>query len=391
MNRQSCSQFLSTFLLLLAQTVLAGLRDEPDVVFASQFAVADARSAAHAGGGAALLQSTSAVVLNPAFPNAYHKYTQSGSFVTGLSYGRGVLFEDHILQGITSWSSGEDGTLAGGYRFLQKSVDDYQHEVLFNYSSKVFEKNMNHGAVDFGMNLRYARTFWSFSDLDSLPVVTTQWQTGGDTTMMHPDVNDGDFRDHRVVIDVGFYQPYLAERLDFGLTFHNLLGYVWRTIRPYTKSIYHESDSTITVEGETFPYETSDTLRYVDEYTSQEGWLNGAYRSMTVGVAFRTTIVGGKVGLIIPADLGLFGLFDQDIPAKFHIRTGAEASIGEALRLRFGYAYAPSTLSLSELADQDASINKHVITGGAGLRVDPLSVDLYVGSTTFGLSIQVIM
>lgn len=378
----------SLFLLVVsALSADAALRDEPEIAFAPLFAFSTARSSGLSGSGAALLQPSSGLLLNPAFPNAYGQYHEVKRFSLGGGYARGSVFDDHVAHLSAGIHSKENVTLAGSYRFLRRTERDYQHEAVLNYSSKLFNKSVSHGAVDFGVNIRYARTLWSFSALDSLPVITQTFGNTPDTLWQAPNVTSGDYRDQRVVLDIGFYQPYLADRLDFGITLHNILGYAWRDIRPSTERIYRESDSTVHYEGMTYPHRTFDTLRYVDEYTRETGWLPGLYRTLTVGIAFRTDIVQQKINLVIPADLSFFGLFDSDIPSRVGIRTGAELGFSEAFQARFGYAFAPQKITYSQITDKDSTINEHILTGGASVHFYPLSIEAYVGKQVFGMSL----
>jgi len=249
----------------------------------------------------------------------------------------------------------------------------------------LFEKNGDQGAVDFGLNIRYERAEWEVRSLELLHV-STKLRTHdnrdsliGDTAYF--DGRTGMLSAKRLILDVGFYQGYVAERIDFGLTFHNILGYVWQDERPYVDRAVSplNADSTY-----------SDSLYYVHDTRSTADWLNGDYRRLTVAVAFRTPILSDKANILLPVDVGFLGLFG-DMRTRVTLRTGLELSFMEHFSLRGGYARAPRMIVMSDLRNKKKNVNENILSCGGGIKFAPFSADIFVGKDELGIGLRIVL
>jgi len=380
----------ATVLLLATTAFAASPAREADPIFSSQLTISDPRIGGFSGAGVGLLQPVSGIYTNPAFPNAYNTYNTVRRFLISGGYGRDSLFEKHVLPVSASCYLGKGGTIGLMYRYVKASDDRRQHEATLNYSAKLFDKSTTHGAVDVGVNLRYERADWDWTGMDTLwsrrITQDTAVRTGGfdwiPRTIM---------QDNRAILDVGFFQPYLADRLDFGLTISNIVGYVWRDS---TSGTGHTSKDALsdTLNGQAYVTEFTDTLSYRRKTDSGAFWLPSMYRRLTVGIAFHTPVLKEKVIITIPADLVIQGMsFRSGTPKRLGVRTGLEATIVEHFMVRFGYGWAPRTITVHDFYDKKHTLNQHIISGGAGVRIRPFWADAYVGKNQWGFGLGVVL
>jgi hypothetical protein len=371
---------------LLPLNARADDNDDIDLILTPRLASSpDMRINGFAGAGCGLLEGISGIYANPALPHAFGTANPSRHFVIEAGYGRDRIYSQHIIPAGASCMLGKEaGTVGLLYRYLRSDEERSQHEAVLNYSSRLFEKSTAHGAVDYGVNIRYERANWQLKSFDSIPSIITRRDSTQyvvvDTTWSGFD-GPGAQRDNRLLLDIGFYQAYIAERLDFGLTFTNLLGYVWRERHPYTREFPY-GDSTY-----------SDSTAYVDATERSEGWIDAAHRCLSVGVAFKTPILSDNVKVIIPFDLEFLGLnfFEHDTPTRVTLRTGIEASFLDHYALRFGYARAPRKVIMRDVRNKDKKINDNIFTGGGGASVAPFSADFYIGLNEFGISARIVL
>jgi hypothetical protein len=109
--------------------------------------------------------------------------------------------------------------------------------------------------------------------------------------------------------------------------------------------------------------------------------MDGYYRRLTIGGAFHSNIVKGKVDLVIPADLEFLGLFDQSDPRNTAVmfRCGIEANIVDRVALRFGYGREPYRVERGT-----TPTNRNVFTGGAGFHYKGIGADAYIATSGWG-------
>ncbi len=381
---------LGIAVLFSTHTFAERVSTDPDVYLSAQLSFSDARSAAMAGAGCALLGPMSAATLNPALPNAFLVNNQITRGVISLGYARDSLFGEHVVPEGICYNLGSAGTIGISYRYLRQSATHYQHEGTLNLSGRLFEKSLSQGAVDYGISIRYERTRWIRTDLDSAFSLRTD-TTAPIARIFSGLPAEGTVFDQRFIVDLGFFQKNVADRLDFGLSVHNLLAYAWKEHSPtlLTQHIplsYAINDTTHRVDSsQVTSYLDSNYYSWQSEKT--QGWLPASYRRITVGIAYTTPILEDKVTLIIPADLAFIGLFDRGTPTRMTLRAGVEARFLGYYALRFGYASAPMVVSLGELISKGSKINENLIIGGGGFSVSPFAADLYISKNNWGLTL----
>ncbi|MBD3345798.1 MAG: hypothetical protein GF401_12115 [Chitinivibrionales bacterium] len=390
------------FFLSCASTALfaqedTGIIRDPDLVMLTRFVTADVRSEALAGAGCALFGGITTAHINPALPNAFNKQQKIRHCMVNTGYSRDSLFTSHNVPAGISCYLGEPGTIGILFRYLKQDDQRRIHEGVFNYSGRMFDKSIDQGAVDFGINLRYERLEWQTFDHDSLYRYTYR-KTSIDSpwTVTRGAASDetewGKTRAQRLIFDLGFVQKGIADRLDFGLTFHDLLGYSWIRQKPHIGNKVEELDSTLvdTINNGYQITHYTDSLYYVHEYKKSEEWIPSKYKRLTVGIAYHPSISQNNVQLSIPADLGFIGLFDKETQTRFTLRVGVEANFLENYYLRFGFARAPRVIYTGDL-DGEKNMNTNIFTGGGGLRLHPFSADISIGKDSWGVGIGIVL
>ncbi|MBD3420063.1 MAG: hypothetical protein GF398_08110 [Chitinivibrionales bacterium] len=369
---------------------------DPDLVLSSPLLFNSARLFAMSGAGTALLEGVQHIYSNPAVPNARNRQDDSANLDIHAAYARDTLFENLLFPIGMSYYLEESGTVGLAYRYLKRDEANYQHEAVFNYSGRLFDKSIDQGAVDFGLNVRYARMKWETHTFEPLPQTYFVWDTASksyeiDTITLKKTfegISIGTLNEHKLIIDVGFYQRDVATNLDFGLTLHNLLGYVWRETSPSVKSfidtlVYDTADTTQPLKH------YRDSICYINATRKASDWLGNRHRLLTVGIAFRTAIIDDNVNLLIPADVGIMGMFDRDLKIRFTFKAGIEANFMQHYYVRFGYAASPRLIGRLDLEDDTTKLNDNIFSGGGGFRMDHFSADVYIGKESFGAALGV--
>lgn len=361
-----------------------GQKGVPDLLYHGSKSTGDIRSTGLGGSGCALPEGALSAWRNPALPHAYCKDSQFKGLLTGLSYAQsGPVYDGSVVTFGGGYSMGKKGTVLNLYRYLkggENQQTDYQ--AMVTYAGQMFEKSDKQGSVDYGANVRYEQANWrthGWPDLYATHSDTTVPLVTGDTSFAP---SYGSVLEKRVLLDVGFYQANVLNNLDFALVLRNLAGYVWRDARPST---------TPRVDTVATDVDTVRGTVYDNEYKNTDDWIDGWYRSVTVGASFRSMLAKGKLVLRIPFELEVLGLFSrEDNHTMF--RCGLEAEIAQRVALRFGYAREPSVALLTEFRPGTSSPirrgsmeNENRISGGAGLRIRGLTIDGSFSSQAFGV------
>ena len=381
-------------MLISALAAVAGARAQTpdtsvvaDQIFSPRLRFIDARVSGMSGAGCALLGGIAASSRNPALPHAYHRYAEVPTASITLGYGRDSLFSGHILPAGVSFNMGEGGSAGVLYRYLRGEGRQKIQQANLNYSGRLFAQSMDQGAVDFGINLRYERVNWlnEFHPLEMVRSTCDTVRCRPFDTVAVLGRRNGKVDEHHLMFDLGFFQRDVADHVDFGLTLHNLLGHRWQTFRPGVQRRALKPDAVDSVS-----VLVRDTLYFVPK-KKRKTWLGPQYKVLTVGIVFRSKTIGRKVDLLVPGDLGFVGLFDSDRKTRFTLRTGVEARFMEHYALRLGYGNAPAYLAARDLDNEDAGINAHIFTGGAGVSLYPFTADVFIGIYSWGLSLGLVL
>jgi len=350
-----------------------------DPLFTSQQLFSSAALEGSGSAGIALPAGLDYGWINPALIYSSTKGARA-AFSTG--YGRDSLFDRHIVPVTAARVEGK-GAIGGMYRYLSGNSGYTQHEAALNFSGELFDKVDVQGAVDFGVTLRYVWSFDKRFETQRFAVERYIIDSAGAETMLG--VVDsislqyrGDASSRIFSTDIGFYQPDIMPHLDFGLTVTNLAGYRWDNRRPVIDGVDSAAGDTV-VGGDTSSLVVRH-YRYLDETKKGSGGLASRYRTLTIGVAYRTGSEALRITL--PVDLVLLGLFDRKMENTFVFRGGVVAALGDALTVRIGYAREPKTI----LEGITTFRNVNIISGGAGLNLGGGVFDFFFSNSGFGVS-----
>ena len=165
--------------------------------------------------------------------------------------------------------------------------------------------------------------------------------------------------------------------MDFGLTFHNLLGRFWESENPKLSNLLypiHDSTQIDTIV---------DSSYYSSEWSKKNGRNPKEYKRMTVGITYTIRLMDNILILIIPFDLEFFGLFDKKKSIKIAMHTGIEGWLNEKICLRFGYSRAP--YNIYGKAKPFSVSNDHILCGGASVHFEHIAFDVYMKKNEWGI------
>jgi hypothetical protein len=351
----------------------------PDLLFHGGRFMGDIRAAGMAGSGCALPSGPLSVYANPSLVHSYAKGLGLRGLLSAFSYEQqGPLYDGHVVTTSAGYYAEKKGTVVNMYRYLHGNDDeqtDYQTSVV--YANQLFESGDRQGAVDIGIAMRYEQSNWNTYGLparyrytyeyDTLPA--RRVPTPLDTSMVSP----GSILEKRLLFDLGFFQPHITPNLDFALVLHNLFGYAWNETRPWVEPVDVVDSTGLDTAGE----------RYVDEYVTDNGWIDGWYRRMTLGVLFYSDIVKNRFMVRVPLELEFIGLFQRGHVTHTMFRCGVEIEFRSMVLLRVGYGREPELLEKG--ADPE---NRNVFTGGVGFHYRGLAVESCFGTDLWGLGVS---
>jgi hypothetical protein len=242
--------------------------------------------------------------------------------------------------------------------------------------------------VNYGLNIRYDKLEWQTGPFDTLwslhtyrnpadPRIISSIDSSYDTAL------EGNIERQRLVLDLGFYQDNIGQGLDFGLTFHNLIGYVWSNETPSSSNIHWDSlVARIDSPSDSDTVASLDSNWYTQEESSFKTWIPSHNRRITAGFAFHKELLQDKAFVYLPVDFEIFNLFDRSVNTHVAFRTGLEVWMKERYCLRFGYARAPE-----EFPEKPGDLsNENIFSGGAGVRASAFGADLYIRRSAWGLT-----
>ena len=359
---------------------------EINTQFTTQRHSSNSRYAGLSNAGVAIPEPVTGAVLNPSLVHAWH-FNNETRYSASAAFERDSVFSRYIISTGESWYINEKTTLGTVYRNLKNSDDHYQNEVTLCVAGRLFDKTFNQGAVNLGFNVRFESVNWE-TGLDSLPIVQKMFDDSGiiipeSTTTIgkyKSSFNSHFDKDKRLLFDLGFFQDNIFQGLDFGLTFHNLLGFTWLSDKPVIK---HKADTTYDTLTDTIPQSLIDSSYHVAEWKDSKGRNKKVYKRMTVGLAYHANIIQNRVLILIPFDLEFIGLFDKKQKMKLGLHTGLEVWLTEKIGVRFGYALSPNYISGTPGTITLES--EHIFSGGASARFEHLSFDVYIQGQNWGV------
>lgn len=354
------------FVMPMLVTVVTGT--ELDMILSPQRSFYSAGIKSLGDAGIANPTDLTSGLINPALVYSYLKKNKKTKVNINAGYGRDSLFDAHIIPLGIGYCTG-DGALGGFYRALISKQKRIQNEFVVNMSGMLSgpsldeSGNVGMGQVDFGVNLRYDVFSWKMRNLgpfDSLPAI-----------------NSAKIKQKRLILDMGLYQSNIAHNLDFALTMKNLLGYLWTDESPVVKySLHKEFLSTGDSIISNVPYYSQVTQKNKD-------WLKNEYRTLTVGIVYHLDMGKGAFQVSLPIDFEMLGLFDKHVRNLYVFRGGIEAVIQRHFSIRLGYSRTPGPIQNG----WNEVKKMNVFTGGAGIAIDPVTLDFYLSDGSFGTSI----
>lgn len=362
------SRIFAAILFSIVSLIIADPSPLDTLYLAGKYALAGVKSEGLSKAGIAIPDGVLGTLKNPSLLHT-HIRNKGTKILASACYGREeAVFSRHVLSAGAGYSFNEMATVGMLYRYLKADSRRIQNEILMNISGQLFEKNEEQGGADIGINVRYQRMRWETGGFSTL--YTRHISDSGETTIDSSSWETGDTEHHRLLFDLGFFQENVSDALDFGLTFTNILGYIWKSDKPHTVHIQDTSS---------IPDTTIDSLYYINETEKSKGWIHRYYKGIALGIVYHTSLMEDKAFVQIPLDFDLIGLFDRSPHLSF--RTGIDLTIMGSYSMRFGYARAPDNVIK---ASRELS-NDNIISGGAGFSLDHFSFDLYIRKKAWGV------
>jgi hypothetical protein len=377
----SAASILSSAFLIAMFSVSginAQLVNTDSLVLAGEMVPAGARNAAIGNCGVAVPEGLVCAVLNPALfhsANVFNKTNITGTVMYGtgepmferyaFTTGAGAMLTDALSLGVL-------------YRmFKPENREDSDNQVNLNISGRLFNGSITSGMVNMGLNVRYEKLDYTTGPFKTFTVIRPLDSLLADTTDSSV-INAGNIERRLLALDVGFFQDNIGEGLDFGIVLHNALGYSWTEETP----VLANGDSVVFDANTPDSADTVHWSRYQPEKAEFANWQKKYRRRLTVGIGFHKEVLKEKAVILLPFDLDVFNFLDFKTRQHFAIRTGIEVCVSHRYCLRFGYARAPEVfpVNLDELE------NENIVSGGAGVRLSRIGVDLYIKRKAWGIS-----
>ena len=381
---------LSSLLLTGLCTAVPSAGDkppDPDRIFTPQETFISAASEGLGGAGCALPWNVQSVFANPALLYSCRNGAASVSRSAAFGYGRDSLFDRYIVPVGMSYVR-QRNAVAVGFRALSSSAGLDEYEATATLCRRVWGSADEIGPVDLGANIRFAYADGKRSSFDTLATVFSFETPSGAKTRPDSIVRDGlppasgMFREDRLLLDLGFFKPEIAENIDFGLTIKNLAGFFWGIEAPDTI----KSAGTVgTVQDTVTVVRTS--AGYGGGSRRYAGMVPGKYAVFSAGLNYRFPAAENDISFCFPADVDFYGLLDRKVKqvAAFHL--GVQAHFSREFFLRIGYSLAPSILP----ADfQTIPLINNVSFGASILPPGlPVAIDCYFSHYDWGMNAAV--
>jgi len=307
---------------------------------------------------------------NPALVYGYFTRNKMTKLSAVAGYSRDSLFDKHGIPCGVAYGNRE-GAIGGFYRGLFSETGKQQHEAVINLSGMLAAPLIDEtgyesmGQVDFGVNIRYVWYDW-----DSRVLIPS------DTTLKS--ISNASIHQNRLLFDIGLFQGDVSPNLDFALTLRNAFGYVWQKDSPV---IYDSVSITVRNVVDTI----KDTLSgYIYNTKKSKDWIKNEYRALTIGIVYHVNKNSKAWQLHLPIDFEVLGMFNKKVKNQYVFRGGLDATIRDHFSIRFGYSRAPGPIQSGW-----KEIKKmNIFTGGAGLSINPFTLDFFLSDEAFGTTLK---
>ena len=388
-SQQCIPKWFMVFFVLLHIIITTHAAPVVDVQSLTQRRYPNMRQQALSGSGIALAEPISGTFLNPALIHTWHWNTSSVYGMEGI-YENDSLFSSLIASIGMSWYIDKKSTIGVVYRTLQNPHINNEHDITLSLSGRLFDQSIDQGAVNMGANIRFESLSWSLIRLDSLHISTIVFDAAGNqiqdstSTKKYLPLYSQNQRlyEKRLLADIGFYQDRVIEHIDFGLTFHNIFGYIWAKQQPRVATIHDTLWNTNTIKK---IKKITDSSYYDSAFFISNKTNNSFYKRMTIGIAWNLFPSGVPITGKLPFDLEFFRLFEKNRKTLIGIHTGIEVWLyDQRIALRFGYAHAPAYVYI---LNQSYTIqNTSAFSGGMSTSFERVSVSASWQKNSWGLA-----
>lgn len=379
---------LHTFMICLLLISGSAFSEESSRFLLSQRHGDNIRLLGLSGAGVAIPADISSNLINPSLYHAWHVRNETKIMGT-INYMNTPYYNSGIVN--TGMSFYANKKLSGGalYSLYKKNEHESTNRVTITAGGEMFEGDTDQGPVYMGFNLKYSNMQWraprrSEYNIDSIGVYRDT--VFYDSTIISRYTSDTlySFRtQNSVSLDLGLYQARVTPFLEFGIVFHNIMGYSW-----FEKSlIRNDFSASDTAEAyrDTVILRDSSGVEYSEEESSDKWKPRKREKWMTVGIALNKTLMSGELNTIIPFDLELLNIFDRNRRVNWGFRTGIELKY-KSLSARFGYSRVPS----EKLSEDGHNIeNKNSFYGGTGVKFKNISFDISFSKNEWGANFAV--
>jgi hypothetical protein len=360
---------------------------DPDRIFTPQEMFVSAANSGLGGAGCALPWSLQSVFENPALLYSCRNGAARISRSVVFGYGRDSLFDRYIVPVGMSYS-GRRNAAALNIRALSSSSGLDEYEATATLCRRVWRSADPVGPVDFGVNVRVEYADWEQRGLDTLASIFSFVAPSGAKTKPDSTVRNGippergRFVETRLLFDLGFFKPEIAENIDFGITIKNLAGFFRGRETPDTvrqKEMIGSLHDSIAV------VRTSES--YGGGYREYGGLVPGKYAVLAGGLNYRFTNPGRKWSLSFPVDAAIYGLFDRKMDEVVAFHVGVQAHFTKDFFLRVGYSHAPAILPTgfkSVSLVHNLSFGASILPPGL-----PMMIDCYFSNFDWGMNVGV--
>jgi hypothetical protein len=356
--------------LLIVSLIMSVMSSELDPLLQSKHCMLSA--AAKALGDATIANPDDLLcgLHNPALVYGYFTKKKALKFGMIAGYSRDSLFDKHVIPIGMAYSNTE-GAIGGFYRGLFTKSGKQQHEAVVNISGLLAAPLVDEtghesmGQVDIGVNIRYIWYNWKSRVL--IP----------SDTLLKP-ISNAEIQQNRLLFDIGLYQGDVSPNLDFAFTLRNVFGYVWQEENP----VINDSVSATVINAADTIKDTLSRYMYYD--AKSKGWIKNEYRALTIGIVYHVNKNSKSWQLHLPIDFEILGMFNKKVKNQYVFRGGLEAIIRDHFSARFGYSRAPGPIQSGW-----KEIKKmNIFTGGAGLSINPFTLDFFLSDEAFGTTLR---
>jgi len=362
-------KFIARFFWVFLATATSTFSTELDPLLIADHSMYSASVKALGDAGIAYPNDILCGLQNPALIYSFFEQGKASNASIAAGYGRDSLFDNSIIPAGVAFKN-KSGAMGFFYRGLFAEQSKMQNEAILNFSgmlsgSSVDGKgNTEMGQVDFGVNIRYEWFVWKKRPLGGIDLLEL--------------IDNGVLRQKRLLLDIGLYQSNVSNNLDFAMTMQNLLGYIWTEENPVVR------DSTVVTYLTSGDSVISHVPYYYRADVTSKGWIKNEYKALTFGIVYH--INPGSVSWVVdlPIDFEMLGLFNKKVKNQYIFKGGIAATIQNHFSFRLGYSRTPGPIR----SGWKEIKGMNVFTGGAGISIDPVTLDLYLSDEVFGTSVS---